>query len=83
LVEHRLDLTSKYADRVIVMQDGQIALDGDPRKVLVSEKARLIGVGIPKATLLYKILKIKGVNLKESPLSSDEACRCIMEAINK
>ena len=81
LVEHRLDLISKYASRVIVMRDGRIALDGDPRKVLVSEEARLIGVGIPKATLLYKFLKSRGIDLKSIPLNSDEARRFIMEVI--
>jgi len=81
LVEHRLDLISKYASRIIVMRDGRIALDGDPRKVLVSEEARLIGVGIPKATLLYKILKSRGIDLKSIPLNSDEARRFIMEVI--
>ena len=81
LVEHRLDLISKYASRVIVMQDGRIALDGDPRKVLVSEEARLIGVGIPKAILLYKFLKSRGIDLKRIPLNSDEARRFIMEVI--
>jgi len=83
LVEHRLDLISKYASRVIIMQDGRIVLDGDPRKVLVSEEARLIGVGIPKATLLYKILKQRGISLQRTPLSSDEACHSIMEMMSK
>jgi len=83
LVEHRLDLISKYASRVIVMQDGRIALDGDPRKVLVSEEARLIGVGIPKAILLYKFLKSRGIDLKRIPLNSDEARRFIMEVIKQ
>lgn len=83
LVEHRLDLISKYASRVIVMQNGQIVLDGNPREVLVSEEARLIGVGIPKATLLYKILKLRGISLNGPPLSSDEACRSIMEVMSR
>jgi len=83
LVEHRLDMISKYASRVIIMQNGRIVLDGNPRDILVSEKARLIGVGIPKATLLYKFLKLKGISLKRIPLSSDEACRTIMEVIGK
>jgi len=83
LVEHRLDLISKYASRAVIMQEGRIALEGDPRKVLVSEEARLIGVGIPKAALLYKILKSKGVNLGRTPLSSDEARRFITEMMNR
>ncbi|MEM2240461.1 MAG: tyrosine-type recombinase/integrase [Candidatus Bathyarchaeia archaeon] len=30
LVEHRLDLASRYASRLIVMNQGRIVLDGDP-----------------------------------------------------
>jgi energy-coupling factor transporter ATPase len=59
LVEHRLDLAARYANHVIVMDKGQIVLDGAPRAVLSSEKARLLGVGIPKATRLYQILSEK------------------------
>ena len=83
LVEHRLDMISKYASRVLIMQNGRIALDGDPREVFVSEEARLIGVGIPKATMLYKLLRFRGVDLKKVPLSSDEARQSIIEVIKK
>jgi len=83
LVEHRLDMISKYADRVVIMQDGRIVLDGDPREVFVSEEARLIGVGIPKATMLYKILRFRGVSLERVPLSSDEACQSIIGVLKK
>jgi len=83
LVEHRLDMISKYADRVVIMQNGRIVLDGDPREVFISEEAHLIGVGIPKATMLYKILGSRGVSLKRVPLSSDEACQSIIEVIKK
>ncbi|MGB9023433.1 MAG: ABC transporter ATP-binding protein, partial [Candidatus Bathyarchaeia archaeon] len=33
LVEHRLDLASKHANRVIVMDSGKIVLDGTPKQV--------------------------------------------------
>lgn len=57
LVEHRLDLAAKYADHVIIMDKGKIILDGEPREVLGSQKARLLGVGIPKVIRLYQILE--------------------------
>ncbi len=81
LVEHRLDLTSKYASRVIIMDKGRILLDGPPRQILSSEEARLIGVGIPKVTRLYQILKEKGVNLSRIPLSADEAAEGLSEVL--
>ncbi len=82
LVEHRLDLAAKYATRVIVMNDGRVLLDGDPREVLSLEKTRLLGVGIPKATRLYQLLKNDGIPLKSGkvPLTPEEAAEAIKEA---
>ena len=82
LVEHRLDLTAKYADHMIIMDEGKVCFDGDPRKILSAEETRLIGVGIPKATLLYQILKKEGVNLSNlAPLSSEELATLLLEAL--
>lgn len=82
LVEHRLDLTAKYANHIVVMDDGKIVLDGEPRKILGSEEARLIGVGIPKPTRLYQILQKDRVSLSNTiPLSSDEMAAMLREAL--
>ncbi len=83
LVEHRLDLASKYANHVIVMSEGKIVLDGEPREVFNSEQARLIGVGIPKATRLYQILEEKGVHLKRVPVTSKEASKLLREVLKR
>ncbi|MGQ9565227.1 MAG: energy-coupling factor ABC transporter ATP-binding protein [Candidatus Bathyarchaeales archaeon] len=77
LVEHRLDLTAQYADHVIIIDEGKVVLDGAPRDIFNSEKARLIGVGIPKATRLFQILKEDGVNIKSVPISSAEAAKAL------
>ena len=82
LVEHRLDLTARYADHIIVMDKGKVLLDGDPREILRSEEARLVGVGIPKATRLYQILIKDGARLPDVvPLSSDEMANLLKEAL--
>jgi len=81
LVEHRLDLASKYANHVIVMDEGKVVLDGEPRKVFNSEEARLIGVGIPKATRLYQILKEDGARLSRVPVNSEEAAQLLREVL--
>ena len=81
LVEHRLDLASKYANHVIVMDEGKVVLDGEPREVFNSDSARLIGVGIPKATRLYQILKESGVSLKNVPVNSEEASQLLREIL--
>ena len=81
LVEHRLDLASKYANRVIVMDEGKIVLNGDPRKIFNSERARLIGVGIPKATRLYQHLKTHGIHLKRVPVTPKETANLLREIL--
>ena len=84
LVEHRLDLAANYATRVIVMNDGKIVMDGPPKKILSSEKAKLIGIGIPKATRLYQILKNDGIPLRrnKTPITPKEVAELIVEAFN-
>jgi len=84
LVEHRLDLTAKYADHIIIMDDGRVVLDGEPHEILDSEEARLIGVGIPKATRLYQILRSDGIKLGgKVPLSSEEMAEKLREALKR
>jgi len=81
LVEHRLDLAAKYADHIVIMDQGKIRFDGATREILSKEDTRLIGVGIPKATLLYQMLNKKGALKAEIPLSSSELSKRIMEVI--
>ena len=84
LVEHRLDLTARYANHIVIMNEGKVALDGDPREILRSEEARLIGVGIPKATRLYQILQASGMKLSGTlPLSSEEMADILKEALGQ
>ncbi len=81
LVEHRLDLTARYADHIIIMDEGKVIVDGEPREILSSEEARLIGVGVPKATRLYQMLMKDGIKLgNRIPLSSDEMATLLREA---
>lgn len=72
LVEHRLDIVSKHANRVIVMDDGKIVLDGTPKDVY-GEQARLIGIGLPRVTTLFNLLRKEGLQLPRAPTTVDEA----------
>jgi energy-coupling factor transporter ATPase len=84
LVEHRLDLTAKYSDHLIVMDQGKVYLEGNPREILANPETRLIGVGIPKATLLFQMLKKDGLNLSgPTPLSSGELADQLLEVLKQ
>ncbi|MHA1712139.1 MAG: energy-coupling factor ABC transporter ATP-binding protein [Candidatus Freyarchaeota archaeon] len=81
LVEHRLDLAAQYADRVIVMDGGKIVLDGEPRRIFDSKEIRLIGVGIPKATRLFQLLRESGLRFERIPVTSKEASRLLRRVL--
>jgi energy-coupling factor transporter ATPase len=82
LVEHRLDLTAKYTNHLIVMDEGKVRFEGNPREIFNTEETRLIGVGIPKATLLYQMLKRDGLSVGDNtPLSSEELADELLEAL--
>ena len=83
LVEHRLDLASRYSNHVVVMDKGRVVLDGKPREVFNSETARLIGVGIPKATRLSQVLEKSGVHLGRVPVTSEEASHVLKEVLRR
>jgi len=83
LVEHRLDLAARYADHVIIMDEGKVMLDGKPREIFKLEKARLMGIGIPKATRLYQVLEKSGVHLGKVPITSEEATQILKEVLNR
>jgi energy-coupling factor transporter ATP-binding protein EcfA2 len=72
LVEHRLDVVSRYANRVIVMDKGKVALDGVPSEVY-GDDARLIGIGLPKVTMLFHLLRSDGFPFETNPISVEQA----------
>lgn len=72
IVEHRLELVSKYARRVAVMYDGKIRFDGDPRDIFSRDEAELKVIGIPKVTRLHNLLVQDGVLHQPTSLSAEE-----------
>ncbi len=83
LVEHRLDLASKYADHVIVIDEGKVVLDGEPREIFNSETAWLLGVGVPKVVRLWHLLKENGMSLNGVPVNSEEATSFLLEVLKR
>lgn len=82
LVEHRLDLAARYANHVVVMDAGKIILDGEPREVLNSEKTRMLGVGIPKATRLYQLLEEEKIlHSNKVPIVAEEMGELVRGAL--
>lgn len=71
-ITHYMDEAVK-ADRVVVMDEGKIILDGKPNEVFTHiETLKKVGLDVPEATELTDILIKRGVALRRDILSIDE-----------
>lgn len=75
IVEHRLDLVSTIANRLVVIDNGKILYDGSPREVLYESDVSLYGVNEPPVVKLSKLLSLTSEN--EKPLSNDQLARLL------
>lgn len=61
------------ADRIIVLQEGEMALSGTPKEIFQrGEKLREIGLDIPFAVQIYEKLKQKGIVLSDVCLNDEQ-----------
>ena len=74
VVEQKIALLGEYCDRLLVVEDGKIALDGACREVFdSSERLFNAGINCPRSTSLVN-------RLRESGLYCGPACRNVAEA---
>ncbi len=74
LVSHSMEDVAKFADRIVVMNNGHVALTGTPKEVFshVSELEEM-GLAAPQTSYVMKGLKDKGLNVPEDVYTVDEA----------
>ena len=72
LVTHNMEEVI-YADRIYVMDKGNVVMDGSPREIF-SQRRRLneYKLEVPQATLIGEYLKEKGLPISKTVLSIDE-----------
>ena len=84
LVSHSMEDVANYVDRIIVMNKGQVFLDGAPAEVF-SHYKELEGVGLaaPQVTYMTQTLKEKGWDIDTSATTIEEAKQAILQAMRK
>ena len=74
LVSHSMEDVGKLAERIIVMNKGEVALEGSPSKVFKEvEKLESIGLAVPQVTYLMRALKSKGFNVSDDIYTINQA----------
>lgn len=81
MVEHNIDELAKHADRIIVMNQGEVVRDSNAHEILTDVNfLQSLGIYPPQVTQTAYHLREYGWNLDPLPLNLDEAVRAIHAA---
>ncbi len=81
LITHYMDEATR-ADRVIVMDDGNVLVDGNPREVFSDvEMLKKHRLDVPQATEFAYLLKKEGIDLEGQPMNTAECIELLEKFI--
>ncbi len=84
LVSHSMEDVARYVERIIVMNQGKILYDGEPREVFRHyEELEQVGLAAPQVTYIMHALKASGLDVDENATTIREARETILQAFRK
>jgi len=79
LITHHMDEVI-YADKVIVMNQGKVVMEGTPREIFTKvDEIKKYRLDVPQVTELAFELKKAGLNLRDGILTIDELVQSLLE----
>ncbi|MBE7017131.1 MAG: energy-coupling factor transporter ATPase [Ruminococcaceae bacterium] len=67
LISHSMDDVARIASRLVVFNEGRIAMDGTPAEVFErAEELTAMGLAVPKATEIALALRRRGIDIPQS-----------------
>lgn len=84
LVSHSMDDVARYAERILVMNQGELVLDGAPEKVFRYRKElREIGLDVPQSTNILYELRDRGMDLDVNGITPEQAAQNIVDYLRR
>ena len=84
LVSNSMEDVANYADRIIVMNDGEVMYDDVPHKVFAHyRKLEKVGLAAPQITYVMHELKKAGYNVDENIINLEEAKENILKCLGR
>ena len=84
MAEHKSDEVAKFADKVILLDEGKVVAEGNPRDLFYDvELFEKLSVKIPQVCELTYELNKRGKNIKERPITLDEATATFTKYLEK
>ena len=80
-ITHNMDEAVR-ADRVVVINDGRVFLDGDPKTVFSRvQELRTVGLDVPQVTELFYELNYRGIDVDYSELDEEKCAEALVRLI--
>jgi energy-coupling factor transport system ATP-binding protein len=84
LVSHSMDDVARYAGRILVMNQGELVLDGEPQKVFrYRDELRKIGLDVPQSTNILYELRDRGMAVGTEGITPEQAAECIADSLRR
>lgn len=83
LVEHKIELIAEYADDVILLSEGEVAMQGSSQEILTDERALGFGAALPQYSLFGLDMRKRGMDLGSIPLTEKEALEAVKTWMKK
>ncbi|MDP4183360.1 MAG: ATP-binding cassette domain-containing protein [Bacillota bacterium] len=84
VVEQKIQLLSEYCSRLVIMEKGNVLIDGATRSVLANQDIlQKIGVSSPPVTRLAQMLKKAGLYQGEFPINVEEAYLMVSKVLSE
>lgn len=82
LVSHSMDDVAKYVERIVVMNQGSVMYDDEPKNVFRHYKElEAVGLAAPQVTYIMHALKEKGFPVNTDAITIEEAKQEILKAL--
>lgn len=76
-ITHYMD-EAVEADRILIMEQGQIVMEGTPREIFSQvEKVKKLGLDVPQVTELAYELRKEGINVPQDILTVEELVKAL------
>lgn len=84
VVSHSMEEVARTCDRLVVINDGRIPLDGAPREVFAhAGELEAMGLGVPRMTGVFHRLKAMGVDVDPSVYTVEQAKAAVLAALQR
>lgn len=84
MVSHSMEDVANIAEHIIVMNHGEVALEGTPANVFKEvDKLEKIGLAVPQVTYLVKKLREKGFDISDNIFTIEDAKKALLDIFKR